>query len=132
MASVFANLRTVVVACLVVSLSTMSLCPCAAGLDRGRMRSQRFQESHVCTCVLRTGHCRCGHTCHCGQQLPRKGNDTPAVPDTSNYRGQALGLVADAATTGHAAVVAFYAHFDVNVISTSNLTLVAQGTRLNV
>ena len=131
MASILASLRVAVVAGLVTSLSAGNFCACAADGVSGRMRSHAFDGSHVCACVLKTGHCRCGAACHCGQQLPQKNND-PAAPNSSNDRNQPLGLAADFAANNQATVVAFHAHFDLNRLAKSNLTLVAQGTRLNV
>jgi hypothetical protein len=63
--------------------------------------------------------------------LPQKDND-PAAPNSSNDRNQPLGLAADFAVISQATVVAFHAHFDLNPLAKSNLTLVAQETRLNV
>jgi hypothetical protein len=63
--------------------------------------------------------------------LPQKDNN-PAAPNSSNDRSQPVGLAADFAASSQATFVAFHAHFDLNPLSKSNLTLIAQGTRLNV
>jgi hypothetical protein len=131
MTSIIVNLRVAVVAGLITSLSAGNFCPCAADGVSGRMGRHASHASHVCTCVLKTGHCRCGAACHCGQKLPQKGSD-PAAPNSSNDRSQPVGLAADFAASSQATFVAFHAHFDLNPLSKSNLTLIAQGTRLNV
>jgi hypothetical protein len=131
MASILSSLRVAVVAGLVTSLSAGNFCLCADDAFNSRMHSRVSHGSHVCACCLKTGHCRCGAACHCGQKLPQKDND-PAVPNNSNDRGQTFGLAAEFAAVRHATAVAFHAQFDLNPLSSSNLTLVAQGTRLNV
>jgi hypothetical protein len=131
MASILANLRNIIVAGLVVSLSVGSMCPCSADVINGRLPRHVSQGSHRCACVLKTGHCRCGAACHCGQQLPQRDNE-PAAPNSPNDRNQPLGLAAVFAASSQATVVAFHAHFDLNPLAKSNLTLVAQGSRLNV
>ena len=131
MGSVSSAFRAVIVAGLIASLSAGSLCPCAADGVQGRMPRHVSHGCHICACILKTGHCRCGAACHCGQQLPQKDND-PAAPNSSNDRSRPLGLAANFAANSHTTAVAFHVQFDVYCLSTSNLTLVAQGTRLNV
>ncbi len=131
MASILPSLRGLVVAGLIASLTIGGLCPCGDAADTHRSPRQASHASHACACVLKTGHCHCGAGCHCGQKLPQKDND-PAVPNSSNDREQMLGLAVEFATASHATVVVFHAQSDLNLLSSSKLTLFAQGTRLNV
>ena len=131
MASILSNLRAVVVAGLICGLSAGNVCSCGFDGAGGSMRGHDRHCSHVCTCTLKTGHCHCGAACHCGQKLPQKDND-PAAPNSSNDRGQSLGLAEDFAAIDPSTITAFRVQFELNPLSSSNQTLVAQCTRINV
>ncbi len=97
----------------------------------GRIAGHVSASSHICTCILKTGHCSCGAACHCGRHLPQKNND-PAAPNSSNDRGQSLGLAEDFAAINPSTITALRVQFELNPLSSSNQTLVAQCTRINV
>ena len=130
MASVRATSRMMIVAGLVAGLGFAGICPCSAGSARGGMPHRASRTSHICPCVLATGHCCCGAACQCGKQAPQKDNE-PAVPSPSNDRSQPLGLVANAATLTGITLAACHADCCPAMLTGGNLSLVAQGTRLN-
>ncbi len=130
MAPIFATFRVIVTASLLVIMGVAGICPCTADVAGRDLQRKARQSSHVCRCVLKTGHCCCGTACQCGQQVPQKDNK-PAIPSTSNDRGQPLGLVVDAMASNGSAAVAYHAHCCPALLASGNLSLVAQGTRLN-
>jgi hypothetical protein len=131
MASIRTTFRAIVVAGVIASLGAGSFCPCSADLVAHRVSHQIPPGSHYCACVLKSGHCHCGKACQCGQPMPQK-NKVPFIPTSSNDRGQPLGLPTDVAMIDHSAVAALHSHNGPNTLTASNLTLIAQGTRLNV
>jgi hypothetical protein len=131
MATIVSNLRLVIVAGLIAGLSAANFSDCGPDGMGARSAGDTFPSSHVCTCILKTGHCSCGAACHCGRHLPQKNND-PAAPTSSNVRVQPLGLATYFAVVSQPASVAFDARLDLNALSPSGQTLIAQGTRLNV
>jgi hypothetical protein len=131
MAPLFTTFRRLIVACLIAGLTAGAFCPC--GFAGNELRSRRIAHptTHICKCVLKTGHCHCGSACQCGQPAPQPPKD-PATPGTSSERNQSLGLATSVTPGVVASHVDFHDCFDSNIFSASALTLVAQGTRLNI
>ena len=122
--------RAIVAAGLVVSLGFAGICPCEADGARGKCSRHASHTSHLCDCVLKTGHCDCASACQCGQRLPQK-DDEPAVPNRSSDRGQPLGAVADAASVSGAVAVALQAVSCPALVTRGGSSLIAQETRFN-
>ncbi len=122
--------RAIVAAGLIVSLGIGGTCPCAADGGRGSLPRQASHTSHICPCVLKTGHCNCGSACQCGKRLPQKDSE-PAAPNRSNDRSQPLGLAAAAASFSGTAAVAIQVLGCPAHLTGGNISLVAQGIRLN-
>ena len=132
MGAVISTLRGLMIAGMIASVGFAGVCPCSAHLAGGTSsRHAAGVPQHICPCVLKTGRCCCGAACHCGQQAPQRENE-PVAPSSSNDRSQPIALVAYTATLCGTIAAVGHAKFSAASFSAESLSLVAQGTRLNI
>ena len=127
----YPTMRTLIAAVLVVGVSFASIGQCGAVRTGDRILRPASHSTHKCACCGTNEPCQCKSTCQPGKRSPQQGNDL-AVLNGKNDWEQPLGLSPAVTTHGPAAAVVLRARIEDNRLSADILSLVAQGTRLNV